>query len=288
MIALAADALALAAAYALVALGFVLVVKATGVVNFAQGDLVAAGGVLAALAGDAVRLPGMAVLILVAIAMAAVGLALAAIAWLPVRRRPAEAAFITTIAFGLILREALTLLAGPEPRAVAPLIAGGPVAILGTAVPRQDLAIILVAGAVMLAQAWLFTRTQLGRRLRAVAADPEMARACGIPATAMVVLSFVLATALAGIGGVLIANRTFVAPGGGTGLILRAYIATALGGWGSLPGAVVGAAIVALFETLVATFVSYPAATAGLYLLVLAVLAVRPRGLFGEAAGRRA
>jgi len=279
---------ALGAAYALVTLGFVLILKATGAVNFAHGELVMTGGLLAALAGSALELPGLALLPLVTLVMALVGLALAAGACLPLRRRPPVALFISTIAVGIMLQDGALLLAGPAPRAAPALIGSGSLSLAGLEVGRQACAVIAIAVLAIAAQAWLFQRTQLGRRLRAAAEDPEMARACGIPVTRLLFVTFALASAQAGLAGLLLAHQFFVTPGDGAALMLKAYLAVTLGGWGSLPGAVVGALLVALFETLVAATVSNQAALGGLYLMVLAILLLRPQGLFSEAARRRA
>ncbi|UEM02876.1 branched-chain amino acid ABC transporter permease [Skermanella rosea] len=282
------NGVALGAAYALVALGFVLVLNATSAVNFAQGDLVMAGGFLAVALAGLIPLPGILLLPLVAALMAALGLLVSLLAYLPLRHRPPVSVFISTIAVGIILQNGATLLFGPEPKAAPPLFGGGTLEIAGLLVPKQSLAVVAVAGLLILGQHWLFARTQLGRRLRATAQDPEMARACGIPVTAMVAATFALGAALAGAAGLLLSNQFFVTPTSGSGLILKAYIAVTIGGWGSVPGAVAGALLIAAFEVLVSATLSYSAATAALYLALLAILAVRPQGLFGEAARSRA
>lgn len=286
------NGVALGAAYALVALGFVLVLNATSAVNFAQGDLVMAGGLLAvALAphiSPYIPLPGIALLPLTILLMAALGLMIALVAYLPLRNRPPVGVFISTIATGIILQNGATVLFGPEPRAASPLFSGGTVDLGGLVVAEQSLAIIAVAAVLIAAQQWVFARTQLGRRLRATAQDPEMARACGVPVTAMILVTFALGAAYAGAAGLLLANRYFVTPTAGGDLILKAYIAVTIGGWGSVPGAVVGALLIALFEVGVSSVLSYPVALGALYATLLVILVARPQGLFGEAARRRA
>ncbi|WP_377810898.1 branched-chain amino acid ABC transporter permease [Azospirillum sp. A29] len=281
------NGVALGAAYALVALGFVLVLNATSAVNFAQGDLVMAGGLLAVAAAPLIPLPGIVLLPVVLVLMAALGLLLALAAYLPLRRRPPVSVFISTIAVGIILQNGAATLFGPEPRAAPPLFGDDTLHIAGLAVPEQSLAIVAVAGLLIGAQQWVFARTQLGRRLRATAQDPEMARACGVPVTAMILVTFAIGTACAGAAGLLLANRYFVTPTSGSDLILKAYIAVTVGGWGSVPGAVVGALLIALFEVGVSSVLSYPAALGALYLTLLAILVLRPQGLFGEAVRRR-
>ncbi|MBY6263560.1 branched-chain amino acid ABC transporter permease [Azospirillum sp. 412522] len=281
------NGVALGAAYALVALGFVLVLNATSAVNFAQGDLVMAGGLLAAALAPLIPLPGIVLLPVVLVLMAALGLLLALAAYLPLRRRPPVSVFISTIAVGIILQNGAAILFGPEPRAAPPLFGDDTLHIAGLAVPEQSLAIVAVAALLIGAQQWVFARTQLGRRLRATAQDPEMARACGVPVTAMILVTFAIGTACAGAAGLLLANRYFVTPTSGGDLILKAYIAVTVGGWGSVPGAVAGALLIALFEVGVSSVLSYPMALGALYLTLLAVLVLRPQGLFGEAVRRR-
>jgi branched-chain amino acid transport system permease protein len=285
---LALNGLALGAAYALVALGFVLVLNATGAVNFAQGDLVMAGGYAAATLAAVLPLPGLALLPAVIAVMALLGLAVSALAYFPLMRRPATSVFVSTIAIGLVLQNAALHLFGPEPRTAPPVWDSEQIRWGTLALSHQALAVIAIGALLVLGQAWLLARTRLGRDLRATAQDREMAAALGIPVNAMIALSFALAAALAGAAGMLLANQFFVTPTAGGALILKAYIAVVIGGWGSLAGAVVGALLVGLFETLVAAAVSYTAASALLYGVLLAILLLRPQGLFGEAMGRRA
>ncbi len=282
------NGLALGAAYALVALGFVLVLNATSAVNFAQGDLVMAGGMLAVALAPLIPLPGLVLLPVILVVMAGLGLALALVAYLPLRNRPPVSVFISTIAVGIILQNGAAVLFGPEPRVAPPLLGDGVLRLGGVAVPEQSVAIILVAGLLIGAQHMIFAHTQLGRRLRATAQDPEMARACGVPVTRMILVTFAIGTACAGAAGLLLANRYFVTPTAGGDLILKAYIAVTVGGWGSVPGAVVGALLIALFEVGVSSVFSYPVALGALYGVLLVILMARPQGLFGEAVRRRA
>jgi branched-chain amino acid transport system permease protein len=275
-------------AYALVALGFVLALNASGAVNFAHGDLVVLGGAVAVVVGSWSDLPGPLLLPLVALALGFAGVVAARVAILPLARRPPEATFVATIALAAIIEQGLTVTIGAAPRTVPPLAGSGVVEIAGVAFGRQPLAIVVV-GAVLVAAVWLLLeRTQTGRRMRAVAADRYMARAVGIPVGRYVTLSLALAGALAGIAGFLLGHQFLVSPTQGGGFMLKAYIAVALGGWGSVPGALLGALGIGIFETAVSTWLGDAWASGALYVVVLAVLSLRPSGLFGEPIGRRA
>ncbi len=300
MLQVLANGLALGAAYALVALGFVLVVNATNAVNFAQGDLVMAGGFVAVAFAALWPVPGVVLLPLVLAVMAAFGLVLSAIAYFPLRARPPAAVFVSTIAAGIMLQNGANALFGAEPRAAPPLFGGGLVNLGPVSLSRQGLAIIVTAALLIAAQHVLFTRTRLGQRLRATAQDREMAAAIGIDVNRMVALTFACAAALGGAAGLLLANSFFVTPSDGTSYMLKAYIAVVIGGWGSVPGAVAGALLIALFEVVYPSLpllipglptswlFSETTATIILYVVVLLLLSFRPRGLLGEAVLRRA
>ena len=290
---IAIDGLALGAAYALVALGFVLILNAAGAVNFAQGDLVMAGGFAAVLlAGllplDGIAVPGLVLAPLVMIAGGAGGWIVAEVAYRPLRHRPPVAVFISTIAVGIMLQHGANGWFGAAERRTPPLVTGEPLAAGGLTISLQSLAIIGTAALVILLLHQLLERTQLGRRLRAAAEDPEMARALGIRVRRLTALAFALGAGLAALAGLLLANVYFVTPTAGLAFMLKAYIAVTIGGWGSLRGAVAGAFLVALFELAAGRLLTASMADALLYVALLMALLLRPQGLFGEAAGRRA
>jgi len=124
--------------------------------------------------------------------------------------------------------------------------------------------------------------------MRATAQDRDMAAAIGIPVARMVALMFAAGAALGGAAGLLLANQFFVTPTDGTNFIIKAYIAVVIGGWGRIGGALAGAMLIALFETIISAWIDYTIATGLLYAAVLTILLVRPSGLFGEVEGRRA
>ena len=284
---LALNGIALGAAYALVALGFVLVVNATGAVNFAHGDLVMAGGYAAVLLGAWLHAPLLVLLPLVAGVMFVLGVAVCFLAYFPLLDRPPSTVFISTLLCGIILENAYIVIFGPQAKAGPPLLAGGTIEIGTVLLSRQAVATIVVATVLVGVQYLVFFRTQIGRRLRAVSQDREMAQALGIRSLALIAITFGVGTALAGIAGAILANQFFVSPGGGVPLSVYGYIAVVIGGWGSVFGAVVGALIIALFQTVASAFVPYAVATGGLYVALLVTLFLRPQGIFGERVQRR-
>jgi branched-chain amino acid transport system permease protein len=285
---LALNTLALAAAYALVAFGFVLLINAVGAVNFAHGDMVVAGGFIAVLLGMQFDLPGLVIAPAVLLLSGILGLVLSLLAYFPLRRGPPVGIYVSTIAIGIMLQNAVLNLFGGAPRRGPVLIDAQPVRLGEIVISSQAVLTIVVAAAILVGLHLLLQRTMIGRRLRATAQDPLMAESIGIDTKAMIALSFALAAALAGAAGLLLAPLHFLSPQDGASLILKAYVATVIGGWGRLHGALLGALIVASFEIIGATLLSQPAAEAALYVILLAMLWLKPDGLFGEPAGRRA
>lgn len=282
---------ALGAAYALVTLGFVLILNATGAVNFAHGEMVVAGGFIAIAVAQwtpAQALPGIVLLPAVLIAAAVFGLILSAVAYFPIRNRPPVATFVSTIAFGIIVANGVNALFGSAPRSAPPLLGQGNFSIAGVVISAQSASIIVTAAVLIAALGLILNRTQIGRALRAAAQDPEMARAVGINVTATIAVSFALATALAGTAGLLLANQFFLTPQDGGIFMLKAYIAVVIGGWGRLSGALAGAFLLAVFEVGVATWLPQPVVEGLLYATLIAILLIRPQGLFAEAASHRA
>ena len=278
------SALALGAAYALVAVGFVLTLNAAGAVNFAHGDSVMLGGVAAVLLGVAAQavglaVPGVVLLPAVILLGAALRLVIGALGFLPLKDRPPSAVFVATIAIASVFEQSAMAFFGPAPRSAPPVWREG---------AMQPLAMIVVAALALGIVYAVLERTQLGRRFRALAQDREMARALGIPATPLIAAAFAAGGGLAGLAGALLGYQFLAVATPGPGSMLAPSIAVVIGGWGSVPGALAGALLIAAFETFVAASLSAVWAQALLYVAVLLVLLLRPQGLFGEPAGRRA
>jgi len=275
------------AVYALAALGFILIFNATGAINFAHGELVMLGGYLGVLATGTLGLPpGLALVIVIAVMMA-VGVVFYAVGFQPLRGKPFVAVFISTIAIGIILRQGALLIAGPNPYQAAPLRAGT-VHVGPTQVSWQSLLVMGVTLLLVVCQALLLNRTSIGQRLRAAAQDPVASTLLGVNVRRMHLITFALAASLAGAGGVLLGPLLYVSPYIGTSLILYVYVAVVIGGFGSLPGAVVGGLLLGILQQFIAAYLSSSFRDAAIFGLLIALLAVRPQGLFGEAVAERA
>jgi len=159
----------------------------------------------------------------------------------------------------------------------------------GITISNLQIAIILVAFASTAVLWWWVSKTQGGRALRTIAHDPKTAELLGIPVARMSALTMVLSGALAGAAGILLAaNSNAIEAHMGDNLLLKAFAVIILGGVGSIPGAALGAFVLAFAETAAVVFVGGSFRDAIAFALILIVLLVRPQGLFGEKAWKRA
>lgn len=281
MLQLAINGLSIGGIYALTALGFVLIHNATGSVNFAHGELVMLGGYFSVFFVVAMGASPIAAVIAVPLVMALIGIILQFVAFKPLRGKPFVSVFISTIAIGIILTEAVLLVAGPFPRDHPPL-QDGLVELGGVNITRQAIAIFAVTIVLVGLQRWIFAKTLLGQQLRATAQDPVAAQLLGIPMGRMIFITFALAAGLAGAAGSLLAPVFNVQPTLGLSLILKTYIAVVIGGFGSLGGAVIGGLGLGVLEIMTSGYITSAYRDAVIFGILLAFLVFRPEGIFGE------
>ncbi|MEK7370073.1 MAG: branched-chain amino acid ABC transporter permease [candidate division NC10 bacterium] len=191
---------------------------------------------------------------------------------------------LLTFALVLMMEDAIRLTWGTAPRSTSALyLVYGQVRILGAIVPVYNLIVIGASLAIALGIGWLLTRTAFGRIIRATADNREMAEALGVDMRRVYAKVFTLGTALGTLGGALVIPATAAMSEMGIELIVEAFAVVVIGGLGSMRGAFVGALIVGVLRS-VAISVFPELEMLLIYLIVIAVLVLRPRGLFGGAA----
>lgn len=285
LVPLVLDGLLTGALYAPIALSFVVVYKATRTVNFALGEWVMVGARLGAAASHVLGLALPA-----AVAAGAAGMVGFAQAFnrLVLRRlagRPLIALIMVTLGLGALMRGIAPLVFAGVPADLPLPLPAEPIRFLGAFLAPGKLAAAAVALAVIAAVGWFFQRSRAGLALRAVANEPTVAAALGIPVERYVGLAWGLAGAVAAVAGVL---WTAVAGGGfGVALVgLKVLPIVILGGLDSILGALVGALAIGVLESLAAGYLD-PWLGGGFsniaaYLLLLVMLWLRPHGLFGR------
>jgi branched-chain amino acid transport system permease protein len=272
--------------YALVALGFSIIFNASKVINFAQGEFVMLGGMAAAsmtAAGAPLALALPAAIVLAA----AVGLLLEKLAIERAASADVTTLIIITIGASIFLRGVAQLVWGKGIRALPPLSGEQPIALGGATLLPQSLWVLGATLAIVAALSWFFGRTRLGRAMLATAHNRLAAQLVGIDVRLVLFASFGLAAALGAVAGVLIAPITFTSYDAGTMLGLKGFAAAILGGLGSFHGAIAGGLVLGLLESLGAGFVSSAYKDAIAFVVILAVLFVRPDGLVGALRSER-
>jgi branched-chain amino acid transport system permease protein len=282
-----ASGLSMGCIYALIGLGFVLIYNATNGLNFAQGELVMLGAfIFYAMLGAGA--PYGAAALLTVVAMGVIGYVFQRLFFYPLRDRNFLAFVIATIGFSIAARNVALIVWGPNPLRVRSFFTIDTVSFGSVSLPPEHLLIIAVTAVVLLLQYGLFFHTDLGRRLRAAAQNGEVAQLMGIRVGRMIAITFVISAMLTGVAGVLLAPIFFIETEMGLNLITKAFIAVIIGGFGSVPGVVLGGLIVGLIEILTAVFISSVYKDAIVFTILIFFLIVFPQGIFGERISERA
>ena len=270
------------------ALGFVLLIRAASVVNFAQGEFSMLGAYFMVVLATGLGVPYLLSLPLAVAAMAGFGLLFAGATYWPLRHRGQLPVIISTIGASIFISNVVLASYGPEPAVLPNLFDGAGFELGGVYMDSQYIAIMVAAAAMVLLQYLIFERTLLGKKLQAVSQDKEMAGLLGIPVAGMVLFTFAYSAALGGLAGILVAPVLFVSVGMGALISLKAFAANIIGGFGNIPGAIVGGLALGVVETFGAAYISVPYKDALAFAVLLAFLLVRPQGMFGEKIAEKA
>lgn len=270
--------------YALVALSMTMLYRATTVVNFGHGDLVMGGAFAVYVFVVYAKLPYLAGALIALALLFCVGLAIHQGLMRRIMTGPHLAIAMMALAVGYALRGGARMLWGrevlPFPR-IFPDRAWS----IGDVVVTSDN--VIVSGTVlglMAALLLVFNVTRVGRLLQAVFQSQRGAALIGLNVDAVHAIVWGAAAALAALGGVLLAPITLLYPDMGVWVLVRGFAAMTLGGFGSLPGAVFGGVILGVMELVLGAYLSTAFIDISAYVIVIAVLLIRPDGLFGRQA----
>jgi branched-chain amino acid transport system permease protein len=287
MVQLLVSGLTMGAIYALIALGLLQIFNAVRIVNFGQGQLLMIGAFLGLSGMSQAQLPVWLAYLLTFAAMAVIGLVFMLVSYYPLRGKPFYLVILTTTAMGIILENLALIVWGPLPQSVPSPFGSAQVELFGIAILQHVLFVFATTAVLLAAQWWFLTRTRTGRMMQATSQDMEMARLVGVRVRYTIALAFVLGAVLAGAGGLLVAPMFLADPSMGGPLGLKSFVVSVIGGFGNLPGAVIGGLLLGVVETLAAAYISSDFRDAYAFLLMIVMLFVRPRGLFGEKISER-
>ncbi|ARU05322.1 branched-chain amino acid ABC transporter permease [Comamonas serinivorans] len=269
--------------YGLIALGFVLIYKATETVNFAQGDLMMLGAFVAFVCMASFNMPFWLATVLAVVALLGFAMLLERVVIRPILGQPQFSIVMVTFGIGYVLRGLITMVPaiGTETHVLA-VPYKDQVIRMGDLVMNMAQLVVIGATAVLCAGLFvMFRYSKLGIAMQASSQNQLAAYYMGIPVKRLNGLVWGLAAAVAAIAGILLAPITFVHAN--MGLIgLKAFPAAVVGGFGSLPGAIVGGLVIGVVESFSGFYLPDGFKDIAPYIVVLIMLMVKPYGLFGE------
>ena len=269
--------------YGLIALGFVLIYKATETVSFAQGELMMLGAFGGLVGMTMLGFPYWLAILSAVAAMAAFGVVLERAVIRPILGQPAFSIVMLTIGIGYVARGLITMVPGLGTDTQAlPVPYKDEIWNVAGVVLNVEHMVVIGATAVMCGLLFaLFRYSKLGIAMQAASQNQLAAYYMGIPVQRLNGIAWGLAAAVAAVAGLLLAPITFVHANMGF-IGLKAFPAAVVGGFGSLPGAIVGGLIIGIVESLSGFYLPDGFKDTAAYVVVLVMLMVKPNGLFGE------
>lgn len=269
--------------YAIIAIGFNIIYNTTGVINFAQGEFLVLGAMIAI--SLQTFLPLALAIALAVVITAGVGMLLevSLIGWL--KKPSVLRLIIITIGASILLREIMSYIWGIEQVALPHFTGneGSSINILGAGISPQDLWIIGISAVLVVLLNLFFKYTLIGRAMRACAANESAARLCGINARLMITLSFMISASLGALAGCAISPLTHTQYDMGANLAIKGFTVAILGGLGNSMAAVLAGVLLGLLESFSVSLLPNTYRDILSITVLLLILFVKPRGLFGKA-----
>jgi neutral amino acid transport system permease protein len=271
--------------FALGAAGLTLVFGVLKLVNFAHGEFLTFGAYMVIVGGTLLELPFAARLVFAVVATAVLGVLLELAIWRPMRRKGAGVLQLLLMALGLafVIRNVIQLIAGTDVRRMGSNVTAS-VTFGPFHVGRTELWATLLGFATLLGLALLLRYTRLGKQIRALSDNPELAETTGIDTERIIVVTWLVAGCLAGFAGVIYgASVGVVTPNLGFGIVLSLFASVIVGGIGNAYGALAGGIVIGLAQEWSTLVLPVNIKVAVGFLVMILVLILRPQGIFGRA-----
>ncbi|MEA2947092.1 MAG: branched-chain amino acid transport system permease protein [Alphaproteobacteria bacterium] len=275
--------------YGLVALGISLIYSGLDIVHFAHGEIYMIGAFIGLTLFQKVGLPYVPTLLVAVVLTGLVGVLIERVFYRRLTRAgggytvAGMGMVIVSFGMSIVLQNVAFLIWGPKPLPF-PVPFGRPIEIGNLSLPMSYLWIVVTALALMLALNLVLKKTMIGLAIRAVAHNKDIAYLSGVNVPRMISVIFGSGCALGAAAGVLIAPINYVQVQMGIGILIKAFAAAVVGGFGSLPGAVLGGLLVGVVESLGAGYVSGTYKDIYAFILLIVVLMVKPSGILGVVA----
>ncbi len=283
MLQLLTAGLATGAIYALMAIGFTLLWQTSQTINFAQGEFVMLPAFLVLAAMRFGGLPLWAALLVGgAAAVLILGVLFKRLLVDPMLRHGVLPLVIATIALGLLAKESVREFYSAEAQPFPALVPATTIQVAGAVVSLQDLVVLAIAVAAVVALQLFLNGTRTGRAMQATAQNPTVARILGIRVDRMILYTFLINAGLATLASVLISPIYLAKFSNGETLGLAAFVAAIVGGFNQVRGAIVGGLLLGVTDNLAAAYISAEYRSAVPLLILIVVILVRPQGLLGR------
>lgn len=287
----AINGISLGSIYALIALGYTMVYGILQLINFAHADVYMIGAFASYYTARLLQIenqPGISTLIILLVAAmvgcSVLGLAIERFAYRPLRKAPKLNILITAIGVSLLLEYSAQVIFGADPKVFPSVLEDSVIAdIGGVQLKSLDIAVLGVTVCMMFLLNFLIYHTKLGKAMRSVSANMNVASMMGVNTDRIIMFTFVVGSSLAGVGSVLVGMKyPKIEPLMGAMIGLKAFVAAVLGGIGSIAGAVLGGVIMGVSEEMVVGYWSSTYRDALAFGILIIILIFRPSGLLGK------
>ena len=278
------NGLAQGSVYALLALGYTMVYGIIQLINFAHGDIFMVGAYIGFYCSVILGLPFLPTLLIAMIGSMLVGVIIEKVAYKPLRNSPRITLLITAIGVSLLLENGMRYFAGSDIKAYSnELISTEPIYMGSLQIYPKQLLILGVSLLLVVLLQYIVYMTKAGKAMRAASFDKDAAALMGINVDNIISLTFAIGSALAGAAGVLVGMLyTTIDPYMGIMPGLKAFVASVLGGIGSIPGALLGGLLMGQAEILTKAYISTTLSDAIAFSILIIILLVKPNGLLGK------
>jgi branched-chain amino acid transport system permease protein len=270
--------------YVIVALGLTLIFGVLVQINFAHGEFLMLGAFAGFLGVDQLDLPYAASVVVATLVGGLMGLLIEYAIFRPLRKRKTDMLrpLVATVGVSILLQNLALLSFGPNPRQYASPYTQPTIEIAGLYLSYQR-AIIFIASVSAIVALFIFLRnTALGRAMRAVSQDAPAASLMGVNVSRIILLTFIIGSALAGLGGGLLGPMLVIEPLVGANIIVLAFAIVIIGGFGNVNGTIIAGLLVGVIESLVTGYLEAGLSSLIIFSILLLTLAVRPTGLIAE------
>lgn len=279
------NGISLGSIYAIIALGYTMVYGIAKMLNFAHGDVIMVGAYISYICTTSMNIPPI-ISVLIAMAVCTVlGILIEGLAYRPLRKASSLAVLITAIGVSYFLQNAALLIWGSNPKAFSSIVPFNSISLFDgkLIITAESVTTVCVCIIIMVALTLFTKKGKMGKAMRAVSEDKDAAQLMGINTNATISMTFAIGSALAAVAGVLLCSAyPVLVPTTGSMPGIKAFTAAVFGGIGSIPGAMIGGALLGIIEIFAKSYISTALSDAIVFAVLIVVLLVKPTGLLGK------